>query len=205
MHLFYPISKKDKFHLRRSFGIKDHFFIYGFCGRIIPRKGVLEIIRLLQDKAEDVRLLWGSNYVRVETSQTTLTTKLLDGQFPDYQRVIPQQLTKQVVGDRAQLKEAFLRASALFSEKFKGVRFLFSTNSLKIIADTQEHDNTEEELEVDYQGEPLEIGFNIRYLLDILAVIKSDKVYFFLQDQNASALLTGEEDTGQYVVMPMRI
>lgn len=173
---------------------------------IVPRKGVLELQRALQEVDEEVTLLIGANHIRVVTEHLTLTCKLLSGRFPDYERLIPKEGTHKILGERLLLKNAFLRASALFSEKFRGVKLILTPGSLKILATNAEHDDVEEDVEVEYTGEPLEVGFNVKYLIDFLTIIQTDIVQFTFSGQNSSTRIEGiGADTGVYVIMPMRI
>jgi len=174
---------------------------------IIPRKGVLELQRILDEGEEDISLAVGSNHLRVTAGNVTLTTKLLEGRFPEYERIIPVGGNKIVLGNREILKEAFHRAAALFTDKFRGVRLKLSSGLLKILAVNAEQDEVEEDVEVDYSGEDLEIGFNIRYLIDFLNVIQTDIVQFTFLDANSSAKVegVGQGKQGVYVIMPMRI
>jgi DNA polymerase III subunit beta len=130
----------------------------------------------------------------------------LEGKFPDYERIIPQNGSKVVTGQRGLLKEAFLRASTLFTDKSRSVRLKLTANCLKILATNAEQDEVEEDIEVEYTGEELEIGFNIKYLIDFLSVIHEDEVRFTFSDANSSARVEGVGgDKGIYVVMPTRI
>lgn len=174
---------------------------------IVPRKGVLELQRVLNEGDDAISLLIGSNYIRAITEDITLTSKLVEGRFPEYDRIIPKGGNKRVQGRREALKEAFMRAAALFSDKFRGVRLQLVPGKLKILATNVEQDEVEEDLEVDYQGTELEIGFNVRYLIDFLTVIKTDIVSFTFTDANSPALVEGVAagNAAVYVIMPMRI
>ncbi len=172
---------------------------------IVPRKGILEIMRMLDEDDNELCITILANQIRAESRGVTITSRLLDGKFPDYERVIPRDGTKVVIGNREKLKEAFHRASALFSEKFRGVRLRMSQASLMVLASNPEQDEVEEDLEVDYQGQDIEVGFNVRYLIDFLSVVQSDLVRFTFSDSNKSTLI--EEVGGQggaYVLMPIR-
>lgn len=189
---------------------------------IVPRKGVLELQRILEENDEILSLKLGTHHLCIATENVTLTTKLLEGKFPDYERIIPQEGDKVVIGKRSLLKDAFLRASALFTDKSRGVKLRLSSGHLNILATNIEQDEVEEDLEVDYQGEDLEIGFNVRYLIDFLSVIEEDWIKFTFTNANSSARVEGIRDreanedrkeeqgsrgeTSQvYVIMPMRI
>ena len=173
---------------------------------ILPRKGVTELSRLLLAENEDVRLMIGSNHVRAITADFTFTSKLVDGKFPDYNRVLPKGSNKSVLGSRDVLRQAFSRASILSNEKYRGVRLLLSDETLQIVANNPEQEEAEETVSVDYHGESLEIGFNVSYLLDVLSVLSGEQVKISLSDANSSALLEeSEEGDSTYVVMPMRL
>lgn len=173
---------------------------------ILPRKGVLEMARLLIDEDEDIAIVIGSNHIRATTDEFTFTSKLVDGKFPDYQRVLPHNPNKIVLGPRLELRQAFARTAILSNEKYRGVRLKLTDNSLDIVANNPEQEEAEEVVSVDYQGDSLEVGFNVSYLLDVLAVLSGDKVKLSLSDPNSSALLEESEDGDSvYVVMPMRL
>jgi len=173
---------------------------------IVPRKGILEIMRMVDEGGADLKISIGLSNIQVQSGKLIITSKLLDGKFPDYERVIPRDGNKVVIGHRDSLKEAFHRASALFSEKFRGVRLRMSTASLVVLASNPEQDEVEEDLEVDYQGQDLEVGFNVRYLIDFLSVVQSDLVRFTFSDATKSTLIeeVGEGAKGAYVLMPIK-
>ena len=173
---------------------------------ILPRKGVIELARLLLDEAEDIAVVIGSNHIRTTTENFTFTSKLVDGKFPDYQRVLPRAADKIVLGSRRELREAFSRTAILSNEKYRGVRLKLSENTLEILANNPEQEEAEEVVSVDYQGESLEMGFNVSYLLDVLGVLSGEQIKLSLADPGSSALLE-ESESGDslYVVMPMRL
>jgi len=173
---------------------------------ILPRKGVLELTRLLLQDDADIAIVIGSNHIRATTDDFTFTSKLVDGKFPDYQRVLPRSPDKIVLGSRLELRQAFTRAAILSNEKYRGVRLKVTKNSLDIVANNPEQEEAEEAVAVDYQGDALEVGFNVSYLLDVLGVLSGEQVKLSLSDPNSSALLE-ESDVGDslYVVMPMRL
>jgi|TARA_B110000902_G_scaffold65711_1_gene78031 DNA polymerase-3 subunit beta len=173
---------------------------------ILPRKGVVELARLMMKESDDVRLVIGSNHIRATTDEYTFTSKLVDGKFPDYDRVLPKASTKTIFGSRDELRQAFSRTAILSNEKYRGVRLLLSNDTLQIVANNPEQEEAEEIVSVDYQGESLEIGFNVSYLLDVLGVLKGETIKLSLADANSSALLEeSEEGDSMYVVMPMRL
>lgn len=174
---------------------------------ILPRKGVVELGRLLTGDEDDIAIVFGRNHVRARTRDFTFTSKLVDGKFPDYNRVLPKGGDKFVVGDRQELKQAFARTSILSNEKYRGVRILLSDGEIRILANNPDQEEAEESVSVEYSGEALEIGFNVSYLVDVLSVLGSDKVKLTLLDSNSSALLEAANGNGDalYVVMPMRL
>ena len=178
----------------------------GSCEAIVPRKGVGELSRLLSDSEEKVTLSIGKGHLRASQGEYTLTTKLVDGQYPPYKKVIPQGADQTLIGDRETLKQAFYRAAILSNEKYRGVRLSFASDLLTIQANNPEQEEAEESVSVDYAGDAIEIGFNVSYLQDIMSVINTDSVRISLTDANSSALVEGEgEDDVLYVVMPMRL
>ncbi len=188
--------------------------LHGSCGIeqadkhqvIVPRKGILELARLLTEQDAEVSIVLGQHHVRATTGEFTFTSKLVDGKFPDYERVLPRGGDKLVLGDRQALREAFSRTAILSNEKYRGIRLLLSNALLKIQANNPEQEEAEEEVLVDYNGGNLEIGFNVSYLLDVLGVIGTEQVRLILSDANSSALLQeADNDDSAYVVMPMRL
>ncbi len=173
---------------------------------IVPRKGILEIIRLLSSVDEEIQIFLGSNHLRIIDTEFSFTSKLVDGRFPDYRRVLPRNSDKFFETDKDQLRQVLSRASILSNEKFRGVRLNFSQSLLKITANNPEQEQAEEELEIDFPYEELEIGFNVSYVLDVLNAIKDEKVKFTLADANSSVIIEGSESgEALYVVMPMRL
>ena len=173
---------------------------------ILPRKGIMELSRLLGDDEGDISLTFGQNHIRAQVPEYTFTSKLVDGKFPDYNRVLPKGGNRVVVGDCQQLRQAFARVSILSNEKYRGVRVMLSTDELRVVANNPEQEEAEEVVSVQYQGEPLEIGFNVSYLIDVLTTLPSKQVRITLSDPNSSALLEAEGGgDAVYVVMPMRL
>lgn len=173
---------------------------------IVPRKGILELARLLQSGEDSLKLVVGSNHIRAHVGEFIFTSKLVDGKFPDYQRVIPRGGDKLVLGNRQELRQVFSRIAILSNEKYRGVRLSLTSGFLQVMANNPEQEEAEETIAIDYQGDSLEIGFNVNYLLDVLSIINSDIVRFTLADSNSSALVEGyDEDGSVFVVMPMRM
>ena len=173
---------------------------------ILPRKTVLELQRLLKDEDTAIEMRFAGNQAKFSFSGMEFVTKLVEGKFPDYNRVIPKNHKNSVTLGRAALLASLQRAAILTSEKFKGVRVNIEPGTLRIASSNAEQEEAKEELEVDYGGDTIEIGFNVTYLVDALANMSQEMVKVELQDANSSALLTIPDDNGfKYVVMPMRI
>lgn len=173
---------------------------------ILPRKGVLELVRLLSDSDETAKITLGSNHLQVEFSELRLTSKLIDGRFPDYNRVMPADGGNIIIADRDQLRQALIRASILSNEKYRGIRLILGKNLIKLQAQNPDQEEADVELEVVYDGDDIEIGFNVNYMLDVLNVCNSDTVQAALRDSNSSFLITYPDQTDcKYVIMPMRL
>jgi DNA polymerase-3 subunit beta len=173
---------------------------------ILPRKTVLELQRLLADEATPIEMRFANNQAKFEFSGLEFVTKLVEGKFPDYNRVIPRNHRNAVVLGRVPLLASLQRAAILTSEKFKGVRINIEPGLLRIASSNAEQEEAKEEIEIDYGGDAIEIGFNVTYLIDVLANTSQEMVKLELQDSSASALFSVPELPGfKYVVMPMRI
>lgn len=173
---------------------------------IVPRKGVSELMRLLQDSETDAEFQLGSNHVRVKIDDVIFSSKLIDGKFPDYRRVIPENADIKMICDREGLRQAFQRASVLSNEKYRGMRLQLQKNLLTATVHNPEQEEAEEEIEVSYEGPEFEIGFNVAYFLDALNAIRNDRVQINLTDANSSCLVHGVDETdSKYVIMPMRL
>ncbi len=173
---------------------------------ILPRKTVLELQRLLKDEDTPIDMRFAGNQARFAFSGMEFVTKLVEGKFPDYNRVIPKGHKNIIVLGRAPLLACLQRAAILTSEKFKGVRVNVEPGTLRISSSNAEQEEAKEELEIDYNGDSIEIGFNVTYLIDALSNISQEMIMLELQDSNASVLITQPETAGfKYVVMPMRI
>jgi DNA polymerase III subunit beta len=173
---------------------------------IVPRKGILELSRLLSDGDEPVSLVIGSNHIRARTRDFTFTSKLVDGKFPDYDRVLPKGGDKVLTAVRGDLRQALNRTAILSNEKFRGIRLMLANDELKIVANNPEQEEAEEIISVEYKGPNLEIGFNVSYLVDVLGVLSTDSVQMILADSNSSVLIQATENSPSlYVVMPMRL
>lgn len=173
---------------------------------ILPRKTVLELSRQLNDSEEPLEITLTPTQACFNFNQIELVSKLIDGKFPDYERVIPQRHEKIIKLSREQLLRSLQRVAILTNEKFRGVRLLLGSGSLKIISSNAEQEEAQEEIEIDYSGESLDVGFNVNYLLDILNNVAQENVELHLADANSSALfILPGYDAFKYVVMPMRI
>ncbi len=179
---------------------------HGSVEAILPRKTVLELIKLLGDTDDPVSLAIGSNQVRFSFGGLEIVSKIVEGKFPDYQKVIPTTHKNRIELDRVALAQSLNRAAILSNEKIRGVRLVFTKDALAIICTNNEQEEAEESLAVEYDGDPLDIGFNISYLLDVLNHVDTSTVSFSMGDSNSSALvqMPGRDDF-KYVVMPMRI
>ncbi|WP_234083243.1 DNA polymerase III subunit beta [Azonexus sp. R2A61] len=173
---------------------------------ILPRKTVLELNRLLVDTDDVLNVTLAPNQVRFAFGSIVLVSKLIDGKFPDYERVIPATLKNHMTVARQTLMQAMQRAAILTNEKFRGVRVVLGENSLKLIAANAEQEEAQEEIEVNYTGDAIDVGFNVGYLLDVLNNVHADEIQWSFNDANSSALVTlPGNDRFKYVVMPMRI
>lgn len=173
---------------------------------ILPRKAVQELSRLISDGDAPIDIDVSSNHIRLKMESSSFTSKLIDGKFPDYDRVIPKRSERVVSADKESLKQALQRASILSNEKYRGIRFQFTPGSLELLAHNPEQEEAEEEMEIDYDGSELVIGFNVGYLIEVLNVLGSARVQMLLNDANSSCLINEPEgENEQYVIMPMRI
>ena len=173
---------------------------------ILPRKTVLELSRQLTDNDDPLEITLTPTQARFSFGSIELVSKLIDGKFPDYERVIPQHHAKVIRLSRNALLHSLLRAAILTNEKFRGVRLVLGPGSLKIISSNAEQEEAQEEIEIEYSDDALDVGFNVTYLLDVLYNVSNETIELHLADANSSALfvLPGNE-TFKYVVMPMRI
>ena len=172
---------------------------------IVPRKGVLELQRILGSDG-NIELAVGTNHVRAQIGDIRFTSKLIDGRFPEYGRVIPVNPSRTVEAERESLKLALQRTAILSNEKYRGIRLTARPGLLVIQAHNPEQEEAEDQVEVNYKDEEVEIGFNVNYLLDALGAIEGDKVEIGLTDSNSSCLIHAPGTTHtKYVVMPMRL
>lgn len=173
---------------------------------ILPRKTVIELQRLLDVSDAPVKLSLTSNQIQVDLEDLRLTSKLIEGRFPDYERVIPEDSDKIIKCGRLKVRAALARAAILSNEKFRGVRLTLEADTLRIQTQNPEQEEAEEEVEIEYAGSALEIGFNVSYLLDALDAIEGDEFIFKLRSSDASGLIhDAAQASGKFVVMPMRL
>ena len=173
---------------------------------IIPRKTIIELQRLLEESDQPIQIDITGNQVKLGFGETELVSKLVEGKFPDYGRVLPKGYKNNFTISRATLLRALQRAAIMTSDKFKGVRCIVAPGSLKISSTNADQEEAAEELEIDYSGDSIDIGFNVTYLLDVLNNLKNDQVNIALGDANSSALISIPDNPDfKYVVMPMRI
>lgn len=172
---------------------------------IVPRKGVLELQRLMSgDGTLNVEL--GANHVRIQLEGIRFTSKLIDGRFPEYDRVIPKDSSNELSADRDVLRGALQRTAILSNEKYRGIRLIIRDSGVVLQAHNPEQEEAEEELDVTYSGDDIEIGFNVNYLLDALGAVDSENVTLSVQDSNSSCLIRDPaSDDCKFVVMPMRL
>lgn len=173
---------------------------------IVPRKGVHELARLLTEDDGEVTLTLGTNHIRATVGNVSFTSKLIDGKFPDYERVLPKGGDKIVLANREELRQSLQRASILSNEKYRGIRLQLTPDLLRLQANNPDQEEAEEDVTVEYAGGSLEIGFNVQYLMDVLGVLETSTAKITLGDSNSSALLQDADSAAAlYVVMPMRL
>ncbi len=173
---------------------------------IVPRKAVMELIRLLQDNEDEITIEVSSNHIRVSAGSTVFTSKLIDGRFPDYEAVLSSLLTTAVSVERIPFLDCLGRAAILTNEKFRGVRLNVEKSRMLVSAHNPEQEEASDELAIDYDEDEIEIGFNVTYMMDALKAIPSEKVELRLRDNNSSCIIRSSEDEDTlYLVMPMRL
>ena len=175
---------------------------------ILPRKAVLELVKIVANAGETLELAVGANAVQLDTGEILFTTKLIDGKFPDYQRVIPErdEAEKVILADRELVRQSLQRAAILSNEKYRAVRLCLAPGQMTVVASNPEQEEAEDVVEVDYDGESMEIGFNVSYLIDALSTVPTSNVRILMSDPSSSCLILPDEGDGcEYVVMPMRL
>lgn len=179
---------------------------YKFRQSIIPRKAVLEMLRFLEDDDRELTLEINPNHIRLHGDTSTLTTKLIDGRFPDYETVMAQKLSISLVVDRSEIIDVLNRTSILTNEKFRGIRIHLDSNLLTVTAHNPDQEEASDEIPVEFEGNEVDIGFNVNYLLDALKAIPSSSVELRLQDSNSGCVMRAPDDEHTlYLVMPMRL
>ncbi len=173
---------------------------------IIPRKAIIELIRILNDSDDEIKIDLSGNHVRFHIGDTLFTSKLIDARFPDYQRVMPENADKKMVSNKDLLKQSLQRASILSNEKYRGIRFKLGKNLLQLQAHNPEQEEAEEEVEVEFDEDEIAIGFNVGYVLDVIGSLSRDEIVMMLKDSNSSVMVSEEGLTKEhYVIMPMRL
>ena len=174
--------------------------------QILPRKAVLELSKILRQENEDIKITFGNSSLSIQDENLDFSTKLIDGKFPDYEKVLPSGDPNSLEVSKESLQSALSRASVLSNEKYRGVRFALDKNTLKLTANNPEKESAEELLDVNYNGNPMEIGFNIGYLLDVLGTIETDNVELNFYGDESSCLIREPGNQAEvYVIMPMRL
>jgi DNA polymerase-3 subunit beta len=173
---------------------------------ILPRKGVLELSRLLDDPEAELRIEFSSNNIRISIKNLVFSAKLVDAKYPDFSKVFQQTFFDEIRIERLLFKDALTRVAILANEKFKGVTFDINSNNLRISTHNPEHDEAEEELEIEYHGEAMSISFNAQYLLDAISNLESEQAAIIIAS-NASSCFIGEpnESIYKFIIMPMRL
>ena len=173
---------------------------------ILPRKTIIELIKLLDDSEEEVSIETANGQVNFSFGEIRLISKVIDGKFPDYTRVIPVGHKNSFTIERMDILLSMQRASILSNEKYRGIRMVLGNGNLRMISTNSEQEEAEEELEIAYEGDPIDIGFNVTYMIDVLNNVASEQIVFSFADANSSCLVTVPDDKDyKYVVMPMRI
>lgn len=173
---------------------------------IVPRKAIQELMRLLDDNDSEISVIIGSSHIRLSIDNMIFTSKLIDGRFPDYERVMPEGGSNILQADKDTIRQTLVRVAILSNEKYRGIRMILGQDSLQVMAHNPEQEEAEDQIAVDYQGDEFEIGFNANYLLDAINAVKSNDVKITLTDSNSSCVIQdAHDDSSSYVVMPMRL
>ena len=209
--LFIKISNKELYgvatdgHRLAKAGSSLKSETEGEVSVIIPRKGVIEIDKQI-DEEKKLKITASKNHMQVDSGDAMAITKLIDGKFPDYEKVIPKDASKLITVDCKTFKEALTRVSILSNDRFRGVRLHFQNGEIKVSANNPEKEEASDDIKAEYTGDPMEVGFNVNYLLDVINAIRTKNLQIQLKDSNSSALLTPENDPdASYVVMPLRL
>ena len=173
---------------------------------IVPRKGIQELMRLLGDSEDEVNVVVGSSHIRMTIGDMIFTSKLIDGKFPDYERVMPEGGGNIVSAEKENLRQTLVRVAILSNEKYRGIRIILGRDKKQVMAHNPEQEEAEDEISVEYTGDEFEIGFNANYLLVAINAVQSSQVHIVLTDSNSSCVIKdANDDTSSYVVMPMRL
>lgn len=173
---------------------------------IVPRKGIQEASRIFSEGPDELSISLNTNHIRIQNQEISFTSKLIDGRYPDYERVIPPVGSANFVANREEFKQALQRAAILSNEKYRGVRLTLSANNLLISSNNPDQEVAEEQLFVDYSGPNLELGFNVNYLLDVLSVLKSENIELNIAEGSHTAILKAPNiENALYIVMPMKM
>ncbi|AXA32899.1 DNA polymerase III subunit beta [Francisella adeliensis] len=175
------------------------------CQSIIPKKAITELKKIVAKTEDTIKICLGKTYLKAEFGEFIFISKLIDGRYPDYQKVIPKNNTKLLAVDKKVLKDSLLRTSILANDKYKGVRLNISPGQILLSANNPENEKAEESVEVQYNEDSMEICFNYRYLLDIISVLNEDTMSIYLDNPNMSALVKDEKDNSLFIIMPMKI
>jgi len=173
---------------------------------IVPRKAIVELLRIIEDGDREIKVSFNANHMRVELDSVVFTSKLIDGRFPDYDKVIPLNQKNSLLIDKTAFHDTLMRASILTNEKFRGVRLSVTGDCLTVSANNPDQEESFDELPVQYEGNNIEIGFNVGYMLDAINVIDTDMIEMTLEDANSSGTIRAPgDDKTVYIVMPMRL
>ncbi len=175
------------------------------CQSIIPKKAIIELKKIVDKSDQNIKICLGKNYLKAEFGIFVFISKLVEGYYPDYQKVIPKNNTKLLSLDKQVFKNSLLRTSILANDKYKGVRLNISTGQVLLSANNPDNEKAEDKVEVQYNDNNMEICFNYKYLLDIINVISEKTITIYLDNPNMSALVKDEKDNSLFIIMPMKI
>lgn len=175
------------------------------CSSIIPKKAIIELKKIVAKTDQIIKICLGKNYLKAQFGSFAFISKLIDGRYPDYQKVIPKNNTKLLAIDKHVLKNSLLRTSILANDKYKGVRLNISQGQLLLSANNPDNEKAEDKIEVQYNDDTMEICFNYKYLLDIISVLSEETITIYLDNPNMSALIKDEKDNSLFIIMPMKI
>jgi len=204
-----PASTFKKALIQTAFAMAQQdvrFYLNGLLQAIVPRKAIIELNHIIDDSDQEISVSFNPNHMRVELDSVIFTSKLIDGRFPDYEKVIPKNQDKSLIIDRKALQETLNRAAILTNEKFRGVRLIVEKDKMSVSANNPDQEEAFDEINIEYSGDNVEIGFNVGYMLEALNAINTEKVEMLLSDANSSGTIRapGDDET-VYIVMPMRL